>query len=78
MNWKSAQFWTTLGAVLCGALVSFGVLKPDESTAASGALAQIAGGVLTLVGVIAGVRARRSAAKPPAPAAGNFTRGTAG
>jgi hypothetical protein len=67
MNWKSSTFWATAGSIVAGALVAFGLLKTDEGAAVGGAVAQIAGGVLTIVGVVAAVRARKTGGAPANP-----------
>ena len=67
MNWKSTQAYAIIGGILVSGLMAFGVLVPDEGAATTAAIAQLAGGILGIFGVVAAVRARKNPPTTPTP-----------
>ena len=63
INWKSEATWTAIGGGLVTVLTATGLLVADESVAATAVVANLAAGVVGLVVLIGGIRARIKAGK---------------
>lgn len=63
INWKSESTWTAIGGGLVTVLTATGLLVADESVAATAVVANLAAGVVGLVVLIRGIRARIKAGK---------------
>jgi hypothetical protein len=64
MDWKSPTPYATIAGAVAGLLIALGFLVPSEAAQGTSAIAQIAGGVLTIIGIVASVRQRRAVAPP--------------
>lgn len=63
INWKSEATWTAIGGGLVTVLTATGLLVADESVAATAVVANLAAGIVGLVVLIGGIRARIKANK---------------
>ena len=50
-GWKTTEFWLTMPAVVLGILATAGVFTPEEANTLGQAITQIAGAVISALGV---------------------------
>lgn len=63
VNWKSEATYVAIGGALIALLAGFGLLVGDEATQAGQVVANMTAGVLGLIGLVRGIRARTKADK---------------
>ena len=57
-GYKTTEFWVTLASLVCGILVTVGVLTPEQQSSIVGAISKIAGGIISIIPTIAYIWSR--------------------
>ena len=63
INWKSEATYVAIGGGIVTILAGAGILVGDEAAQAGSVVAQLASGILGLIALIGGIRARTKAQK---------------